>query len=133
MVVEYHRRDAYCPPCARIRERKRQDPRFEDLFNQNLWCTACGEDHPPALFSARQRREPDNDGICVAHEDHMRICQHRTLTWLDVQELKEMLAQLDLCGINSFKGSLCKYLDHSRTCGVVDYGDVLLMDIWRER
>lgn len=116
VAAGYYRRDAYCPACAHIRERKREDPRFEALFHQNLWCAACAEDHPAALFSASQRREPDDSRICVGHEGYFRICQHRTITWLDVQEWTASLAHLEAYGVNGIRGRICKHPDHSFTC-----------------
>lgn len=115
-VVEYYRRDAYCPACAYIRERKHKDPRFEALFHQNLWCAACTENHPAALFSSWQRREPDDSRICVGHEGYFRVCQHRTITWLDVQEWKQALAHLDAYGVDGIRGKICKHVDHRYVC-----------------
>lgn len=115
-VLAYYRRDAYCPACAHIRGQKRKDPRFEALFHQNLWCAACAEDHPAALFSAWQRREPDDSRICVGHEGYFRVCQHRTITWLDVQEWKQALAHLDAYGVDGIRGKICKHAEHRYLC-----------------
>ena len=116
MVKECYRKDAYFPVCARIREHNRKDPRFKALFHQNLSCAACAEDHPVALFSALQRRETDDSRICVGHEGDFRVCQHRTITWLDVQEWRKALARLSAYGVSNFTGEICKHSDHLHQC-----------------
>lgn len=125
-VLEYYRRDAYCPACAHVRREKRKDPRYEALFHQSLWCAGCGEDHPAAAFAIWQRREPDDSRICIGHEGHFRICAHRTISWLDVQEWLAAVAHLDAYGVNSVGGNLCTHPDHMYMCepSVLEHGEV---------
>lgn len=52
-----------------------------------MHCTACHVDHPAELFSWRQiqrDKETAAHRVCIAHEGHVRLCQHKTVDWATV-------------------------------------------------
>ena len=57
------------------------------LSSQFMHCTACRVDHPVALFSGRQMqldKATTVSRVCIAHEGHVRLCDHKTVEWATV-------------------------------------------------
>lgn len=76
------RRDLYCETCRTV------DPGVESrLQNEHLYCSGCKISHPAGLFSYEQRRRQDDDSsrLCIGREGHIRVCEHRTVSWDDVE------------------------------------------------
>lgn len=75
---------------ARIREYCA--PRFTELAIQKnrgravyLHCSGCGEDHASGYFSATQRALPSTSRICIGREGFIRLCEHKTMKWEEVE------------------------------------------------
>ncbi|KAL2111783.1 hypothetical protein VUR80DRAFT_9345 [Thermomyces stellatus] len=66
-------RDAYCPPC----EAGFVHTTF--LQMQYMHCAGCKLDHTSTLFSAAQRLEDRSKRVCIGHEGHVRLCEHKTV------------------------------------------------------
>ncbi|OAA56299.1 f-box domain containing protein [Niveomyces insectorum RCEF 264] len=64
------------PPCERF---------YTGIKNVYMHCSACEVDHPISFFSAAQRREKaGGHRVCVAHEGHVRLCEHKTVKLAEV-------------------------------------------------
>lgn len=78
------RKDLYCQPCLtslvtpwRQYHRKR--------LEHPLHCSGCDKNHPNALFSIGQRSKGDKERICIGREGYVRLCPHKTVSWLDIE------------------------------------------------
>jgi hypothetical protein len=83
-------KDAFCQPCqAAIMAG--DSGRGWTRLRQPLYCGGCKRHHPTILFSVGQRWNTDEQRVCIGREGHVRVCQHKTLSWSDVAEaLKRM-------------------------------------------
>ncbi|KAK4215432.1 hypothetical protein QBC37DRAFT_398701 [Rhypophila decipiens] len=61
-------------------------PEQDFPFRLNLlYCSGCKCRHPARAFSQAERRKPDRR-ICIGREGYVRLCEHKTLTWAQVEE-----------------------------------------------
>ena len=73
-------KDMYCAMCRNI------SPDVERrLQTEFLYCSGCREHHPAGLFSIHERRGLDVSRLCIGREGYIRICEHRTVSWTDVE------------------------------------------------
>ncbi|KAM5379380.1 hypothetical protein ACJZ2D_004078 [Fusarium nematophilum] len=110
------RRDLYCKECQHSIQERENDgiptsckfaPRDE---NDWLYCSGCAMDHPSAAFSPAQR-EQGSRRTCVGMQGHVRLCQHKVISWADVQ------ACVRLDGGPSHRTIVvCKHADHVDNC-----------------
>ncbi|KAJ9150828.1 hypothetical protein NKR23_g3394 [Pleurostoma richardsiae] len=68
----------YCETCLTRRLEKRS--------SATLWCSECETEHSADLFSGAQRELPDDLRVCIGREGHIRLCEHKIITWHDVQK-----------------------------------------------
>lgn len=68
------------------------DRRVERL-TRYLYCHSCKVEHPACLFSARQRQGSATRRRCIAHEGHMRLCQHEkgVVRWSELTRIRGLL------------------------------------------
>ena len=74
----------YCKRCVKFRD-KEQDYRLAEMRSREWHCQGCGEAHPTPLFSATQRHLPDSMRRCIGREGVVKICDHMSLSWKDVE------------------------------------------------
>lgn len=67
------RKDTYCASC------QVGWAHSTFLHMQYMHCSACNLDHTATLFSAAQRNESRAKRVCIGHEGHVRICEHKTV------------------------------------------------------
>ncbi|KAM7214021.1 hypothetical protein V8F06_010593 [Rhypophila decipiens] len=74
-------RDMYCETCRNV------DPAVEKrLRTEMLYCSGCKETHPAGLFSyAERRKEQAAPRQCIGRQGRIRACEHRTVSWEDVE------------------------------------------------
>ncbi|KAM7187473.1 hypothetical protein V8F33_011213 [Rhypophila sp. PSN 637] len=61
-------------------------PEQDFPFRLNLlYCSGCKCRHPARAFSQTERRKPAGR-ICIGREGYFRLCEHKTLTWAQVEE-----------------------------------------------
>lgn len=76
-------KENYCDSCLSTYhapdwpKRLRQATRY-------LHCSRCNAHHPACLFSRIQRQVPKSVRYCIGHEGYLRICEHRTVSWLQI-------------------------------------------------
>jgi hypothetical protein len=66
---------------------------LQALIEKEYHCSGCRYHHPACLFSAKQRRNPDGQRVCIAYEGFVRLCEHKTLSLAEVD--KPFLAYRD--------------------------------------
>lgn len=81
-------RDSYCAPC--------QVGYVHGAFleAQYMHCSRCKFDHSATLFSAAQRNEDRAKRICIGHEGHVRVCEHKTV---NVGEVTRWMGRKFVC------------------------------------
>ncbi|KAI0381282.1 hypothetical protein F5Y04DRAFT_280814 [Hypomontagnella monticulosa] len=57
-----------------------------------LHCAGCKGDHPVYMFSSSQRQAPAADRICIGREGNIKLCQHKSLQWKDIEQFSQWLA-----------------------------------------
>ncbi|ERS95373.1 hypothetical protein HMPREF1624_08251 [Sporothrix schenckii ATCC 58251] len=65
----------------------RAAPQGYQLADVYMHCTACRVDHPTDLFSGPQTRMDAATAaqrVCIGHEGHVRLCDHKTVDWATV-------------------------------------------------
>ncbi|KAM7205924.1 hypothetical protein V8F33_000754 [Rhypophila sp. PSN 637] len=74
-------RDMYCKTCRIV------DPAVEKrLRTEMLYCSGCKESHPAGLFSYVERHKEDSAARqCIGRQGRIRACEHRTVSWEDVE------------------------------------------------
>ncbi|MBE3046231.1 hypothetical protein IMZ48_27580, partial [Candidatus Bathyarchaeota archaeon] len=106
-------RDKYCGPCHGVRRWRFGYPlEIEALCSARLFCGGCGALHSAGMFSAGERVVADPERrACLAHEGHLRVCQHRVISWADIQRWSGFLGEhsqtytVRVCGARSHMSS----------------------------
>ncbi|VUC28273.1 unnamed protein product [Clonostachys rosea] len=100
-----------CGTCRSMRAKSDWASRTEKLISESLYCSGCKKHHPLALFSPDQRREVD-DRICFGREGHIRLCDHKVVTWETVSKAAKQLINID-CGLEAkIQVSRCDHRAH---------------------
>jgi hypothetical protein len=89
----------YCSDCQKKRMSRSWTRDLDGLTKRYMSCSGCGSEHPAGLFSAVQRRwkRPfDRHRLCIGHEGHLRICDHLTLKWREIESTAKRLLDLDV-------------------------------------
>lgn len=59
--------------------------KFSSWPQELLYCSGCSCCHPSRAFSAAEAMKPWDERICIGREGKLRICQHRYITWADIE------------------------------------------------
>lgn len=51
-----------------------------------VYCSGCKLSHPTMAFSPTQQQQRSGRRICIAREGVLRVCDHLSLTWAEVEE-----------------------------------------------
>lgn len=106
--------DKYCSSCYGMRMAVKKGPVGQALCRAPLYCAGCGGPHSAGLFSPWERAIGDpTRRICIAHEGHLRVCQHRVITWSDIQRWSSFLSP----ELPSYKALVCRAQSHLSQCG----------------
>ncbi len=83
--------DLLCNACIHKRDNTTAWNRKIDKFlaAERLHCSGCKVKHPRVLFSRIQSMRSSKRRICVGLEGKLRICTHKTLSWNDIQEIRD--------------------------------------------
>ncbi|KAH0437916.1 hypothetical protein CcaCcLH18_03592 [Colletotrichum camelliae] len=54
-----------------------------DRARAYLYCSGCEQLHPTSIFSIAERQKGANTRVCIGREGHIRLCEHKTVTWDD--------------------------------------------------
>lgn len=101
-------RDAFCQPCQVAIGTEDSGHSTRTRLQQTLYCGGCKRHHPMILFSVAQRWNTDEQRVCIGREGYIRLCQHKTLSWLNIEEVLnggDRMLTLQ-CGHNSHRKSL---------------------------
>lgn len=108
-------RDKYCAPCFDIRMKVKKDPSHQSLCRPPLYCAGCASPHTAGLFSPWERPTTDpRRRVCIAHEGHLRVCQHRVISWADIQRWSSFLKPES----SFYKVLICGSQSHLSQCGM---------------
>ncbi|KAK3379638.1 hypothetical protein B0T24DRAFT_695498 [Lasiosphaeria ovina] len=120
-------------------------PRFTELDMYKgdtpvmyLHCAGCGEDHAAGYFSAKQRALPPELRLCIGREGFVRICDHTTVQWEDVERLFRIDQATRHRGLEGIwcdhpacsVPKPCGYYARRRSVGIDDNKDVSLKFTW---
>ncbi|KAI0123804.1 hypothetical protein BJ170DRAFT_96029 [Xylariales sp. AK1849] len=90
-LSEILRRDKVCSGCKGLRA----DPkRYHDAWHKAermIWCSGCRCWHPAFLYSWSERDKPFNTRVCIGRQGRIRLCEHETFSWADMQQTKDGL------------------------------------------
>lgn len=50
-----------------------------------VYCSGCKLWHPKLAFSPAQQREGPNERICIGREGVLRVCEHLSIPWTDIE------------------------------------------------
>ena len=76
-----------------------------------LHCAGCGEDHPAGYFSVRQQALPPTSRLCIGREGFLRLCEHRTVKWDEVERLFSEYHRTP--GMSRIWDIMCRHPSHS--------------------
>jgi hypothetical protein len=79
-------RGKYCATCLVSRDARERGGMVSAFEMAYLHCSGCKLDHQAHLFSAAQRRAPPQERICIGREGYVRLCEHKTIGWDDIQQ-----------------------------------------------
>lgn len=106
--------DKYCAACDLMRYRSHHTSRGAELYRRDMYCNGCVDIHSIGLFSAHERGQSDTRRrVCIAHEGHMRVCEHRVVTWADIERWSGYLEVKS----QSYRVVLCSAENHLSECG----------------
>lgn len=84
--------DKFCGLCFEARSWLLSHPQGQTLSRSRMYCNACRTQHSEGLFSRWERNSSGLGGkVCVAHEGHLRVCQHRVVRWADIRRWSAFL------------------------------------------
>ncbi|CAH0050848.1 unnamed protein product [Clonostachys solani] len=95
---------ALCNICRSMRAKSDWASRAEKLSTESLYCSG-------SLFSPEERRKIDGR-ICIGREGHIRLCDHKVLTWEVVSKAAEQLTNIDCEFKPKIQLSRCDHTDH---------------------
>ena len=111
--------DKYCAACDVMRYRSHHTSRGAELYRRDMYCNGCIDIHSIGLFSAHERVQRDvARRVCIAHEGHMRVCEHRVVTWADIERWSGYLQ----CKSHSYRVVLCSAENHLSKCDSSEEG-----------
>lgn len=122
-LVECLQRDHLCKNCQVGAQRRRIAGhstvcKFAARNDQDwLHCSDCNADHPSSLFSPYERQRP-RMRQCIAREGRVRLCQHMTISWEDIEST--LAGGIEDERIVNVKG--CNHATHSRGCFIPSLG-----------
>lgn len=59
--------------------------KFSSYLQEQLYCSGCNCRHPCRAFSDAESLKPWHKRICIGREGVLRICEHRHVTWADIE------------------------------------------------
>ncbi|CAG9975501.1 unnamed protein product [Clonostachys byssicola] len=83
-----------CGSCRSMRAKSDWPSRVKELDTESLYCWGCKKHHPSVLFSPYERKKKD-DRICIGRQGHIRLCDHKVVTWDMVSKAAAQLIKVD--------------------------------------
>lgn len=87
--------EGFCGDCRASRLAPSWARRVDRLLGEQLWCSGCQKKHRRIQFSQDQRRAPRTNRVCIGREGHIRLCEHRVITWDDIRSAAKQLSLID--------------------------------------
>lgn len=113
--------DKFCAACDLMRYRSHHTSRGAELYRRDMYCNGCIDIHSIGLFSAHERGLRDTERrVCIAHEGHMRVCEHRVITFADIERWSGYLQYQS----QSHKVVLCSAENHLSKCDSSEEGSI---------
>lgn len=107
-------KDKYCGPCRAVKTKARNGPLRQALCRSPLYCAGCSGSHSSGLFSPSERAVGDpRKRVCIAHEGYLRVCQHRIITWANIQRWTSFLGP----DTSFYSVLVCGAQSHLSQCG----------------
>lgn len=107
--------DRFCETCYGIMMNVREHPAKQSLCRAPLSCSVCRGPLSAGLFSQVERAVPGpKKRVCIAHEGHLRVCQHRVITWSDIQRWSSLLT----LETSFYKVLVCGAQSHLSQCSL---------------
>lgn len=88
-LLAFLAKDSYCSDCLAARGASDWQTRVTLTTERYLHCSACDLDHPACLFTPEQRINFQHSRVCIGHEGHIRLCEHKTVPWRQIQLLAQ--------------------------------------------
>ena len=113
------RKETLCKPCqiAHQEDTLPNECVFTETPTRYLYCAGCDTYHASNAFSHTQRRKGPAHRICVGREGRLRLCEHVSISWADIQaHLTASAGRHDFCKAVSDFHVVCKHPSHTFAC-----------------